>query len=875
VPIVPTQRVARPVLRLSAKRPAGARVGVPMPRGYVFGCPPFGAYGLEGDELDLPIQSRPIARWPDGSIKWLLVDVAPSLPGAAAIDAIELRPTGRSRVADMGVVCGPDVVQVDTGVARFVFRTGDANVLSSVASSAGTAWLNGGIELILRGRGTGVQQPVVTSVHALEIGPVCTIVAVEGRCDKVNPLEFVAHWTVYAHSVIAVLDLRVRNARPAVHPGGIWDLGDKGSVLIEEFALVARPARDAALLGRQLTAGAAPVVGPADAWSIYQDSSGGEHWDSPNHVESDGSSGVAFRGYRVKGEPLPAVGEARWRAQPALGIISDSGTVGCAIRDFWQNFPKGLSWADGELRVGLFPRERGRSIELQGGEQKRHRVAWAFSENPTLDLEGLQAAAESMQAIVDPFWVQATGAVRGLVADLSSEPSWTEHVRTVVDGPNSFIERRESIDEYGWRNFGDLWADHEAVLHTGPEPFVSHYNNQYDFVGAAGLHAMRTGDPRWARLARECAEHTVDIDIYHTNGDRAAYNGGLFWHTDHYVPARTSTHRTYSRGNGAAGKYGGGPANEHNYATGLLLHYWRTGDADALETVRSLADWVIAMDDGSATLVGVVDGGPTGLASKTVHSWFHGPGRGAGNSIATLLDGYLAFNRRAYLDKSEELIRRCVHPADDLAAHGLEDIENRWSYLAFLQALGRYVELKLEYGEQDYMFHYARESLLHYARWMLVNEVPYKDVLHCVELPTESWPAHDIRKCHVFHLAARFDDRGMADRFAERAGFFHDRCLADLDTFPTKHLTRPLVLLSGYAHLHAYYRSLQPIDEGVRDGWRHAHDFGKRLQFEGPRARIRPVLRARWATVRRELVQVLRDRLASKRARLRLPRAPQ
>jgi hypothetical protein len=854
--------LAHPIVRLSGESLVGIRTGVPFPRGSLFGSPNLRAHGLDGEPLGLAVQSRVTGLWPDGSVKWLLVDIAPGKVGPKILESIELRPDGANQTAEMRVVSGPDFVEVDSQVARFRFVAGGADLLRSVSSSKGKAWLDGG--LILRCDAADVKDFTVTSVRTVETGPVRTVVAVEGRFGEGSPLELLGRWSVYAGSPMASLDLRLRNARPARHSGGIWDLGDPGSVLIRELSLVARPGFRVDRLISQVAPGADQVQEPARPWSVFQDSSGGEFWDSPNHVEADGSLGVAFRGYRMEGGSPPTDGDASWRAQPAIAVSGGSQSLGCVVRDFWQNFPKALGWGAGEIRVGLFPRERGRPIELQGGEQKRHSISWMFGDAMEVDLGRLQEAAAPSEPSIDPHWVQSTGAVRGLIVDLSGESSWTDYVTTIVDGPRSFLDRREAIDEYGWRNFGDLWADHEAVNHTGPEPFVSHYNNQYDFVWAAGLHAMRTGDPRWARLARECAEHTIDIDIYHTTGDRRAYNGGLFWHTDHYVPARTCTHRTYSRNNGPIGRYGGGPANEHNYASGLLLHYWRTGDPDALEAVGSLADWVLAMDDASVTLAGLIDGGPSGLASKTVHAWYHGPGRGAGNSIATLLDGYLAFNRRAYLDKAEELVRRCVHPQDDIAALGLDDVENRWSYLVFLQALGRYAELKLEYGELDYMFHYARESLLHYAEWMLEHEVPYKDVLHRVELPTESWPAHDIRKCHVFHLAARFDDRGLSDRFTEQAAYFHDRCLADLGTFSTRHLTRPLVLLAGYAHLHAYHRAVEPIDEAVRRGWRHIHDFGTPLRFVEPRQRATAVLGARWVALRREIVRLVRDRLGSR-----------
>ena len=43
-------------------------------------------------------------------------------------------------------------------------------------------------------------------------------------------------------------------------------------------------------------------------------------------------------------------------------------------------------------------------------------------------------------------------------------------------------------------------------------------------------------------------------------------------------------------------------------------------------------------DDGAGTVLRHLDRGPTGLATKTRDFGYHGPGRGAGNSIEALLD---------------------------------------------------------------------------------------------------------------------------------------------------------------------------------------------------------------------------------------------
>ena len=127
----------------------------------------------------------------------------------------------------------------------------------------------------------------------------------------------------------------------------------------------------------------------------------------------------------------------------------------------------------------------------------------------------------------------------------------------------------------------------------------------------------------------DLARHVRDIDIYRTRDDKAAYNGGLFWHTSHYTDADTATHRTYPRG-----APGGGPSAEHNYNAGLMFHYFMTGERASRETAIGLARWVIDMDDGRQTPFRVLAGGATGLASATGSIDYHGPGRAPANSIS-------------------------------------------------------------------------------------------------------------------------------------------------------------------------------------------------------------------------------------------------
>ena len=832
------------------------RVGVPMPRGALM----RGASVVLRDrqERSVPTGSRALTYWSDGSVKWLLVDAQVSVRSAERsrfwlCDADAEPKAERSSVEGVRIQ-KDESYTIDTGPAAF--RVGLNGSLLEAATVQGVQLLDdAGARLSLTGCKGHRYRPVTTQLYLEEEGTLRVAVVLEGHFLPVREaqansvrIEFKARLIFSAGQSIVRLELQLLNPAAARHPGGLWDLDDRGTALFEDVSVSLKPVgRVADIRWYAEDARDVHVETPKEL-TFYQDSSGGENWDSDNHVDGSGNPTVAFRGYRVTyGEPenmrLIAEGD---RPTPALAAVTDRGLVAATVLDFWQNFPKALRWSEEILDVALFPWECRTPFALQGGERKRQTILVEF-EAPGAE-SSLELWQHPLRVSLDPEWVEASGALESFIpAERDRNVEYLRYIQSIIEGPNAFAGKRELIDEYGWRNFGDLYGDHEAVQAKGWRPLVSHYNNQYDFIYGALIHHLRTGDPRWRTLAEDAARHMMDIDIYHTDEDKPAFNHGLFWHTDHYKPAATCTHRTYSQKNGRGLSYGGGPSNEHNYTSGLLLYYCLSGDPEAAEAVRELAEWVIAMDRGGGD---GVDTGPTGLASKTVDASYHKPGRGAGNSINALLDAFRLSRERAFLAKAEELIARCIHPKDDIEALGLSKPEFRWSYLVFLQILGKYLHLKLELGESDFAFHYARESLLHYARWMLQHEVPYKDVLHKVELPTETWPAQDVRKCHVLHLAGEFSPEPERSAFHDTADFFFTRGLEDLMSFETAHLTRPLVIQCVYGHLQAYYQTHraegvdivcsvedfgtpQPFTPQLREWPERARDIGSRLVRTG------------------------------------------
>jgi hypothetical protein len=764
--------------------PEPMTVGVALPVG-VF---PSGAAAriFAPDGSMRALQTRATATWPDGSARWLLCDFIAEQGGAWRV----------VRGGDPAPARPAEDPPIDTRV-----------VFSDAA---------------------GEDAPVPFEGAEVEIeGPVRRVVRSEAHF---RGLRFVRRVHTWGDVDLVRVDVMIHNPRAATHAEGLWDLGDPGSHLFRDLSLVVP---DDAPTPTRWRATPSDDWEETEALSLFQASSGGPRWDCRNHVNAAGVVPLEFRGWRA--------GEASGdRAQPEV----HRGGIRVALPWFWQTFPKSIESGPSGIRVGLFPRAHTDGHELQGGERKRHTV-W-LSRSAALDF--VHAPRRPVQPAAE---IAHSHAVDHLAPAALDEPAHTRHVEAIHDPEIGFAAKRELIDEYGWRHFGDLYGDHEAQRDAatidGSDPMVSHYNNQYDCVEALLLWFLRTGDHRWWELAHPLACHVADVDVYHTTEDRAVYNGGLFWHSTHYRPAGRATHRTYTvdvKDEEVAeyGGYGGGPGDEHNYPSGLALYYWMTGDPDVLEAALSLAEWPLRMDDGARTIFALVDDGPTGLASVTYEPGYHGPGRGAGNSISAAVDGWLLTGEARYLEFAESLIRRAVHPDRDPSEDAVLDAERRWSYVVFVKYLLKYLHAKEAAGALDAAYAYGRAVLVRYVRFIIEHERPSLESDAWIEFQTETWPAQDLRKAQVVWLAAPYLEPGERGPARAWADDFFERSLSALRGFETWDRCRPLILTLHPLLARAWSRAepgaaAPPLPEAVDTA------YGPWTPFVGQKDRVKQQLK--------------------------------
>ncbi|WP_417547396.1 hypothetical protein [Marinobacter segnicrescens] len=750
----------------------------------------------------IPCQASPLTTWPDGSVRWLKLQfLADLLPREQR--TVQLQSSAASITPSDPLVYtrNRDGLNIDTGTARFHLP----------ADTAGWTYLGHHEpihhEIVLSTKGEkscGIR--VDGDWRVLDQGAVSLSCETQGWFVNggARLARFFCRLTFYRDSNTVKVDVGLHNPKRAQHPGGLWDLGDPGSVYFEAMKITANVSN---ICQVRLTPEPGKPVAEENTGSmlLYQDSSGGENWNSINHVNAAGDVTTRFRGYRITADnKVVSTGD---RASPIITISNLKTTIQATLPNFWQNFPSSIGAYSGQLVVGLFPGEASEEYELQGGERKTQTAYFHYGDKA----DALAWTLAPKIPVVDAKQYQESQAFPWFSAGVSHGPL-DDLIQQGLDGSSNFFAKREIIDEYGWRNFGDIFADHETFFQSEAEPpLVSHYNNQYDAIYGFARQFALTGDRRWYELMDDLAKHVRDIDIYHTDEDRSEYNHGLFWHTDHYVPAHTATHRTYSRYNKTSsvrGQTGGGPAEEHCYTTGLLYHYLITGEAESKDAVLELACWIRTLYEGSNSLAEALKDIirydlpklKAILSGQTISRHRYVFNRGTGNYLNTLIDAHLVDPGGPWLGVAERVIANTVHPADEISRRGLLAVERRWSYVVFLSSMARYLLVKGESGVYDQAYYYGLRSFCHYTRWMVRHERPFSRDPCDLSSPNGTWVAQEVRKSMLLFLASKFDPE-YQPQYLEKARFFLNhvtRSLSEIESDERAYSRILIILMQNY-----------------------------------------------------------------------------
>jgi len=649
--------------------------------------------------------------------------------------------------------------------------------------------------------------------------PLCAKLEVAYNIDfnKPYPLNVTAHYKIDHSTGELNCNFTIHNPNAQIHHNGQWDLGNENSCFVDLFGYeVEFDSLRTCSLHVQKENGDDSDDVITDFISLEQFSSGGNNWQSKNHKNFDNTVPLNVKGARLK-HGINAKEKLIDRPEPMLYLTTESSKYAIEIMDFWQKFPSCLAHSDHKINMSFTNRSEDTPVEIQPGESLcRQFVMHA-------DAANARAKGIEIKPVVHSSVIPQTF----FFSDNLKNDKLQALIDAGITGTSNFFEKRELLDEYGWRNYGDLYADHEAANSGASEqPFVSHYNNQYDPLLGFLKQWLITNNSHWLMLANALFDHLVNIDIYNTDADKPEYNHGLFWHTDHYVEAETATHRTYSQHQKtdvySNQKSGGGPSADHCYTSGLVLYYFLFSDKRAFETVIAMSSWMSHIYEADGTLLGnlirtrnsnafklPLSGRPlfgfgTG-SSRNLLTNAYPIDRGTGNYINALLDCFELTKEHSFLSKAEFVILNTIQDTDDISSKNLDDIEGSWFYVIVLQAIAKYLLYTSQLTENTPFFNQIKRAFLHYARYMVDNEHVYLETPDKLEFPNDTWTAQDLRKIQVLGCAALLVSKEDSAFFLNKAKNFQDYVSDKLTSSKENQYTRILVLMmQNYGALSIY-----------------------------------------------------------------------
>ena len=581
-------------------------VGVPFPRGVLGDARHV---RLLQDGAEVPAQITTTCRWLDGSVKWVLATFRTSVP-AQDERRVELE-FGRSvRRSDMPtslrVTETGGEVTIDTGTVtvrinksgELVLPTGSACATVLVGAD-GTRYASSGGAAQVTVEESGPVRAVVKTASALVAADGSQSCRVETRIMAYADCPFLR---IFHTFVVTGADTfcEIRELSYTVPTGA----GAQWRVLRED--------------------GEACTLTPARK-RVWQ--------RTDNQLVVQSPDGEEPREGRLAGPALPEA----------------EGGCAVAVRDLWQQYPKGFRVADAGLDVLLcpdfesgyydsFPFEKeGHQLyyylldgryKLRRGTAKTHELFLNFG--ATEDRSGqCELFQRPLLAVAPPEWMCGSGAFYDVA------PRDTTRFRAYEEGIDNnlrhYVATRERQHDFGMLNYGDWYGERGA----------NWGNIEYDTQHAFILEYARSGNPEAFFLADATEIHNRDVDTVQWSTDPSGL-GFVYVHQMGHVGG-------YYRKSvpGTLGIPAGGATVSHAWAEGHFNHYFLTGDRRSWDTGTAVADYFIRKELSR----------PYDFSSCRVPGWHL-----IINSIA-----YASTGDPYYLNASKVIVQRVLETQDTIA----------------------------------------------------------------------------------------------------------------------------------------------------------------------------------------------------------------
>jgi len=540
---------------------------------------------------ELPLQTEVLAKWPDGSVKWLLLDFQMDLrPEQKAALRLDYGPrVKRAPVRD------PLKLYDVAGAATVVTGPLKLELKSARPDPLGSVWL----DLDRNGRFSSRER--ITSEQ--DSGIVLTDAKGATFRSDTSPAKVVIEQRGPMRAC-----LRIEGAHAA--PGGKKMFryvarvhAYRGKPYVRVFYTFINDWPDSLMADIRSLAIDVGLSGTAGAPRC---SAGGE-----NGLHSEKRGAEALRVFQVDDRSYTVDGKAAGKRAPGwMDVSTAEFGVTAFVRSFWQNWPKGLSASGRMLSVEVCPPfekglydgkpldEDNRLYYYLHDGRYRFKVGCARTHEVWYDFHGrsrgtaecdrfAMSGAGPLLATCDPEYICATKAMGEMPpADPKKYDGYDARVEAAM---KKHLDRREKLREYGMLNFGDWFGERK----------VNWGNLEYDLQHGLLLQYARTGDRRYYLRAEEAARHHIDVDVMHAANSHVknpwgpAPKAGEVWlhclhHTGGYYEygkVKLPVSKTYFMGHSR--NWG------HIWIGGDIDYYLFSGDRRAREVALAVADRMI------------------------------------------------------------------------------------------------------------------------------------------------------------------------------------------------------------------------------------------------------------------------------------------
>jgi len=304
------------------------------------------------------------------------------------------------------------------------------------------------------------------------------------------------------------------------------------------------------------------------------------------------------------------------RIEGWLDVANDQKGFCAIVRKPWQQFPKGfeINAKDGVFQVKLWPKEAG-DLDLKTtqktlgpedvargsafGLAKTHELVFYFHEGDYKQAKAREVA-EVMQEppliMSTPAWL-SDSKVLGAVADYAKGSAYFNQYETGLEKLFDWADRqKKTFKWYGMLDFGDTLSWYRQEGYDD--------DDQYDEAGwhpvgrwgwfnceGAGTHTgallqfARTGQYKYFEFGEDLSQHMMDVDTCHFN--TVGYDKRLRRiYQDYSQPGSMHRH---------SGDHWGGRNEEasHTNLNGILFYYYLTGNDRAFDVAKEIGEFFL------------------------------------------------------------------------------------------------------------------------------------------------------------------------------------------------------------------------------------------------------------------------------------------